>query len=239
MSTIALGTAMAQINLKRRAEIGAAKRQRTRSVILEAARGLYGAAAGESVTVDAVMQAAGLAKGTFYVQYQDLAALELELGGDLVRGIDDRLQPARLAAGDPLGRIAIATLILLRDLAAVPSRARLVARAAVNFPEVDRRVQAHLREDLAAVRAAGDLALPSKELAARVVSAIVVQAATDLSEKRLSNKEIPDIVRAILRVIGCAPADAARHTEQAARMADRFARGVTRSGVSKSRVAAQ
>ena len=234
ISTTALDTTMAQINLKRRAEIGAAKRARTRAVILEAAHRLYGAAPGESVTVDAVMQAAGLAKGTFYVHYQDLAELEAELGSSLVGGIDAKLQPARLATGDPLGRIAVATIILLRDLAAVPSRARLVARAAVNFPEVDQGIQAHLQEDLAGVQAAGRLALPSQELAARVVSAIVVQAARDIGEDRLGSKEIPDIVRAVLRAIGCAPADAARHTEQAARNAERFASEVSRSGDSKS-----
>jgi AcrR family transcriptional regulator len=230
---------MAQINLKRRAEIAAAKRARTRGVILEAARELYGAASGESITVDAVMQASGLAKGTFYVHYHDLAELEAELGAGLVGGIDGKLQPARLATGDPLSRIAVATIILLRDLAAVPSRARLVARAAVSFPEVDQGIQAHLREDLAGVQAAGRLALHSQELAARVVSAIVVQAARDLGEGRLSSKEIPDIVRAVLRAIGCAPADAAKHTEQAARNADRFARELNRSGDSKSHEAAQ
>jgi AcrR family transcriptional regulator len=226
---------MAQINLKRRAEIGAAKRARTRVLILEAARELYGAATGDSVTVDAVMQAAGLAKGTFYVHFQDLPELEVELGSALVGAIDARLQPARLVSEDPLTRIATATMILLRDLAAMPSRARLVVRAAASFPDVDRGIQAHLREDLAAVQAAGGLAMPSKELAASIVSAIVVRAAAEFSHGRLSGKAIPDIVRAILRALGCIPADASAHMEQAARNAERFGRHVTRSGDSKSR----
>jgi hypothetical protein len=80
-----------------------------------------------------------------------------------------------------------------------------------------------LREDLAAAQEAGRLALPTKELAVRNVSAIFVQAARDLGAGRINRKAIPDIVRAILRAIGCAPADAAARTEQAARNADRFA----------------
>jgi AcrR family transcriptional regulator len=230
---------MAQINLKRRAEIAAAKRGRTRAVILQAARDSYGAATADSVTVDAVMQAAGLAKGTFYVHFQDLAELEAEVGSALVSEIDHRLQPVRLAIGDPLSRIATATIILLSDLAAAPAQARLAARAAARIPDVDWTIQTHLQEDLAAAGAAGRLALPSKELAARIVSAIVMQAATDFGQGRLSSKVIPDLVRAILRAIGCAPADAAKHTEQAARNADRFAGHGARSDATKNREAGQ
>ena len=50
---------MARVNLARRAEIGSAKRARTRAAILDAALECYAAG---PVTVDAVMQAAGLAK---------------------------------------------------------------------------------------------------------------------------------------------------------------------------------
>ena len=215
---------MALVNLARRAEIGSAKRARTRAAILEAARGCYAAAQTGSVTVDAIMQAAGLAKGTFYVHFHDLAELETVLGAALVAEIDERLQPARLAATAPLTRLATATTILLRDLAGQPARARLAARAAAHIPEVGQAVHVRMREDLAAAQAAGHLALPSIELAARIVSAIFVQAAKDLGLGRIDAAAIPDIVRTILRAVGCAPADAAARANQAARNADRFAR---------------
>ena len=95
---------MAQVNLARRAEIGLAKRNRTRAAILEAARACYAAPKAAPVTVDAVMQAAGLAKGTFYVHFADLGALEAALGEALTEELDRRLQPARLAADHPLTR---------------------------------------------------------------------------------------------------------------------------------------
>jgi len=60
---------MARVNLARRAEIGSEKRARTRAAILDAARDCYATTTDGSVTVDAVMQAAGLAKGTFYVHF--------------------------------------------------------------------------------------------------------------------------------------------------------------------------
>ena len=134
---------MARVNLTRRAEIGSAKRARTRAAILDAARECYAAG---PMTVDAVMQAAGLAKGTFYVHFEDLAALEAELGAELIAELDERLQPARLAASDPLTRLATATTLLLRYLAAEPARALLAARGAADLPGVSQAVHVRMRK---------------------------------------------------------------------------------------------
>lgn len=209
-----------RVNLARRAEIGSARRARTRAAILDAARQCYAAG---PVTVDAVMQAAGLAKGTFYVHFEDLAELEAELGATLIAELDERLQPARLAVSDPLTRIATAVTILLRSLAAEPSSARLATHATPNIPGVSQAVYPRLREDLATARKAGRLALSSINLAARLVTAMGLQAAEDLGRGRIDARAIPDIVRAILRALGCAPDDAAARSAEAARNADKFA----------------
>ncbi|MBL6616663.1 MAG: TetR/AcrR family transcriptional regulator [Reyranella sp.] len=215
---------MARVNLERRAEIGLAKRNRTRAAILEAARTCYAAPKAAPVTVDAVMQVAGMAKGTFYVHFEDLAALETELGESLTEELDRRLQPARLAAPHPLTRIATAATVLFRDLAHSPAQARLVARAAAAIPDVVNAMQAHLRQDLADAQAGNLLAMPSVELAARIVTSISRQAAEDLAAGRIDGGAIPDIVQATLRAIGCTPREAARHAEAAARLSAVHAR---------------
>ncbi len=210
---------MARVNLERRAEIGLAKRNRTRATLLEAARRCYSQRTAAAVTVDAVMRAAGLAKGTFYVHFEDLAALEAELGQALIEELDQRLQPARLASDHPLTRIATGVSVLLRDLAGTPAQARLVARAAMAIPNVTTAIQGHLHEDLADAQAAGLLAVESAELAARMVTALSQQAALDLAERRIDERALPDIVRAILRALGCTPRDAARHASAGERHA--------------------
>ena len=177
---------MARVNLERRAAGGEAKRARTRAAILEAAaRACYAAPPAASVTVEAVMQAAGLAKGTFYLHFQDLAALEAELGEALIADLGERLEPARLAVGHPLTRMATAVTIMLRDLAAAPAQARLAARAVVTIPDVGQAVQARLRQDLADAQSAGLLAIGSIDLAARIVVALVEQAARDFGDGRI------------------------------------------------------
>ena len=212
---------MANVSLARRAEIGSAKRARTRAAILDAARQCYAAG---PLTVDAVMRAAGLAHGTFYVHFDDLASLEAELGTTLIAELDERLQPARLAISDPLTRMATATTILLRYLAAEPARARLAAHASIDILGVGQVALNRIQEDLETTRLAGCLALASSDLAARIVSAICLQAAHDLGLGRIDVRAVPDIVRAILRAIGCTPDDAARRTAKAAQSADNFAK---------------
>jgi AcrR family transcriptional regulator len=214
---------MARVNLERRAEIGLAKRNRTRAAILAAARSCYAQPAAAPVTVDAVMRAAGLAKGTFYVHFEDQAALEAELGQTLIDELDRRLQPARLAGDHPLTRIATGATVLLRDLARTPARARLVARAAMAMPDVVTAMEGHLHEDLVEAQAAGHLAVGSVELAARLVTAVSQQAALDLAERRIDASAVPDLVRAMLRAIGCAPREAARHAAAGERHAQAHA----------------
>ena len=180
---------MALVNLERRAEIGLAKRTRTRAAILQAARTCYAAETAAPVTVDAVMQAAGLAKGTFYVHFQDLAALEAELAGALIEELDESLQPARLAADHPLTRLATAS----HHPAARPGAARRRGRgwwggSSPRYPTSADAVQAHLREDLAEASSAGLLAMRSVDLAARVVTALCELAARELGEERIDDE---------------------------------------------------
>ena len=221
---------MARVNLKRRAEIASAKRARTRAEILKAARLCYTAPAAAPMTVEAVMQKAGLAKGTFYVHFDDLLGLEAELGDTLIQELDERLQPARLAAHHPLTRLATALTILLRHLAGNPAQARLVVRAAAALPEVRDAMRTHLREDLADLRAAGLLALPSVELAAGVVTALCVQALREIGDGQIDDTAVPDFVRAVLRALGCAPNTAAVHAQKAGRNAEVFLQQTAASG---------
>jgi len=216
---------MARVDLKRRAEIGEAKRARTRAAILQAASACYATPMGAPVTVETVTQAAGLAKGTFYTHFQDLAALEAELGATLIAELDEGLQPARLAADHPLTRTATAVTVMLRNLAAAPSRARLAARAVVTMPEVGQAVQVRLRQDLADAQAADLLAFKSVDLAAGVVLALCERAAREIAAGRIGASAVQDIVRAVLRALGCTPDEAALRADEAAHHADLFANG--------------
>src|SRR5918912_4238143 len=97
---------MARIDLARRAEIGREKRAKTRAQIVEAGAMLLAERPPEALTVDAVVQAAGVAKGTFYYHFQSIDELAAAVGEKLAVSFDDLLATARVGMPDPIARIA-------------------------------------------------------------------------------------------------------------------------------------
>jgi len=206
---------MARVNLERRAEIGRERRARTRATILDAARICYAEPGSQQVTIEMVTQAAGVAKGTFYVHFTDLAALEAELGDEILNALAGRHQAALGLVPDPLTRIATVVTIFLLDLAQKPVQARLVARAISALPDFAQAVQERLRNDLSQSREVGLLQIGSPCLAAHIVVAMVAQAAQLLGAGALDEVGIRDLVRAILRALGCPPEDAVSRAAEA------------------------
>jgi hypothetical protein len=68
------------------------------------------------------------------------------------------------------------------------------------------------------------------DLAARMVSAMFVQAARDTGDGRTDGTAVPDIVRAMLRAVGNAPEDAAARAAEAVRHAGTFPGRVAGAG---------
>jgi AcrR family transcriptional regulator len=100
---------MAKIDLARRAEIGREKRARTRAQIVEAGTMLLAERPLEALTVDAVVDAAGVAKGTFYYHFQSMEELAAAVGEKLGESFDELLGPARLGLRDPIARLSFAS----------------------------------------------------------------------------------------------------------------------------------
>src|SRR5215218_5409825 len=120
---------MARIDLARRAEIGREKRARTRAQIAEAGATLLAERPFEALTVDAVVEAAGVAKGTFYYHFQSLEELAAAVGEKLGESFDELLAPARLSLRDPVARLSFAFTQFLEKAIADPVWARSWSRA--------------------------------------------------------------------------------------------------------------
>ena len=72
---------MGKIDLARRAEIGREKRARTRAQIVEAGLVSFADRPPRTLTVDAIVEAAGVAKGTFYYHFQSVEEVVAAAGG--------------------------------------------------------------------------------------------------------------------------------------------------------------
>lgn len=105
-----------------------ARRARTRELLVETAARLFSQTHAEAVTIDDIIQAAGLAKGTFYNHFVDKAALSLEVRRRVMSRTDEGVAFLNAGIDDAAVRIARATCfyagLAIRD----PVHAGLLAR---------------------------------------------------------------------------------------------------------------
>jgi len=201
---------MARIDLARRAQIGRDRRARTRSQLVEAARGLFSDRPVEAVTIDDVVGAAGVAKGTFYVHFDSLAELQAAVADDLARQFDELLQPRRLALSDPVERIAAGCAAFIGQALREPSWGALVARSAASMPSVARLARERLSEDVRRAAADARLGDVTPGLAYELAIGIVLRTMQAAAEGGLGPTPAQSVVAAILRAIGVKPAEARR-----------------------------
>jgi len=200
---------MARVDLARRAQIGRDRSARTRAELVAAARGLYAARPFDQVTVDDVVDAAGVAKGTFYVHFDSLNDLQILVADDLAREFDELLQPRRLALEDPIERIAAGCGAFIAQALRNPAWGALVAHSAAAMPSVGGVPRKRLKEDIDRAARNGQLNGVTADLAFDFANGIVLHAMLTASGKRSSTKQATAIVAGILRAIGVVPAKAA------------------------------
>jgi AcrR family transcriptional regulator len=193
---------MAKVDPERRAQIGQEKRAKTRAQLISAATSLFAKRAVESVTVDDIVNEARVAKGTFYVHFDDLNALTVAVADELVRTFDELLQPQRLSMPDPLMRIAFACNGFFEKALEDPSWAAVVARMAWSFPRVGRVARSRLLVDLKLALKEVPQQDSSLELNLEVVLGIVLQVLAAIGQRRLSSRDRQAAVGSILRAIG-------------------------------------
>jgi AcrR family transcriptional regulator len=193
---------MAKVDPNRRAEIGREKRARTSAQLVAAASALFARQAVESVTVDDVVKEAGVAKGTFYVHFEDLRALAAAVAQDLVQSFDDLLQPGRLGISEPELRIAFGCSCFIDKALTDPVWARVVARMATLTPSGLELARSRFLEDMRRFSNGLPHGRVSPELSLEIVSGILLQLMAAFGDGRLSRRYREDAIAAILRAIG-------------------------------------
>jgi len=206
---------MARVDLARRAQIGRDRSARTRAELVAAARGLYAARPFDQVTVDDVVDAAGVAKGTFYVHFDSLNDLQILVADDLAREFDELLQPRRLALDDAVERIAAGCGAFIVQTLHNPAWGALVAHSAAAMPSVAAVARKRLREDIDRAARDGQLGGVTADLAFDFANGIMLHTMLSAPQKRRSPQQAADLVAGLLRAIGVAPAKAATVAQRA------------------------
>ncbi len=206
---------MVRIDLARRAQIGRDRSGRTRAELLAAARTLYAARSFDHVTVDEVVAAAGVAKGTFYVHFDSLTDLQSTIADELAREYDELLQPRRLALDDPIERIAAGWAAFILQTLRDPAWGMLVARSAAAMPHVAGVARKRLEEDIDRAARDGHLGGVTPELAFDFATGIMLHMMLSAPQRQRSSQQASAIVAGVLRAIGVAPGKAAAVAQRA------------------------
>ena len=193
---------MAKIDLARRAEIGRERRARTRSQILEAAALLLAERPLAAVTVDSLVEAAGVAKGTFYYHFRDMDDLAAAVGSQLAEGFDALLAPALGGMRDPIARLSFAFAKFLDKAIADPAWARLVVQSSHTPAAFGPGVRARLKADIAKAIAEGRVSVTDADLAADIVVGIWLQITRGTFERRPPTNLADEALAAVLRALG-------------------------------------
>ena len=193
---------MAKVDPVRRAEIGREKRARTRAQLIAAANALFARQPVESVTIDDVVSEAGVAKGTFYVHFENLRELIAAVADELVRSFDEMLQPGRLSLDEPALRIALRCGRFIDRTLGDPAWGSLLANMVTAAPKGGESARRHLFEDLQKLSRGLPNGGTSPELGLEVVVGIMLQLLRALGERRLSSRDREAAIGAILRAIG-------------------------------------
>jgi AcrR family transcriptional regulator len=82
---------MANVNLQRRAEIGQARRERTRAALFDAAMKVFSEKGLEAATTDDIIKAAGVSRGTFYNYFDAKEDVLKAVAGHLADQLNDQI----------------------------------------------------------------------------------------------------------------------------------------------------
>lgn len=102
------------------------KRDRTRQAILDAGQQLFAKGAMEGVTIDQIVDAADVSKGSFYNHFDDRQALADAVFAAIEADLEAQIGAANADVADPATRIVRALVVALRYGVAHPERVRAI-----------------------------------------------------------------------------------------------------------------
>lgn len=149
------------------------RRNRTREALLAAGAALLAERPIDALAIDDIVNAAGVAKGSFYNHFADKAALARAVGDSVRVDIEARIDDANADVSDPALRLVRGLCVYIDFARADPPRARIMARGlrAVPAPGAP-DIYAGLRADIARGLAAGRFALPTSDVGTLFVAGV-------------------------------------------------------------------
>lgn len=186
------------------------RRLRTRAALMKAGQALFAARSVDAVTIDDIVAAADVAKGSFYNHFPDKEGLAQALGEEVRRGVEQLAAEVNAEAADPAERVARALCGFVRQAAAEPERARAMQRLFPAAAVPDAPMNRGVRADIAAGLKAGRFGGLGREAAVlTAVGLVQIAVARAAGPERGAPERLGrELAFALLRALGVAPGEA-------------------------------
>jgi AcrR family transcriptional regulator len=139
------------------------RREQTRNALINAGLRLFAERPVEGVTIDNLVQAANVAKGSFYNHFTDRDSLVLALANDIRSGIESLIAKANANIADPAERIVRAVCVYVRYAHDDPIRAAVLLRLDTDMSTAPSSFNQGILSDIAMGLANGRISAPTTE----------------------------------------------------------------------------
>jgi AcrR family transcriptional regulator len=196
------------------------RRERTREALLEAGRMLLAQRDVEAFSVDEIVAAADVAKGSFYNHFHDKDAFAREIGAGVRREAEQAVAAANDGVDDPATRLARALCVFIRFAIQHRDSAQVLWRFNSGATIADAPANRGLREEVLRARRRREFTSLDIESAVLMIMGTVVISMRHVLEERAVMPPAQVALQmggGLLRALGVPARRAASVTEQAAR----------------------
>ena len=170
--------------------------ERTRAALIAAGRKLFCERALDAVTVDDIVAAAQVGKGSFYNHFADREALAEAISSEIRVSIEEAIDRANAEVDDPARRVARACCIYLRFALDDPERAGFLVRVHAGHQSFDTPLNRGLVEDISRGLTSGRFRLATLE-----AGVLYVMGVTQMALARLVQEPSPSLAVSLAQQI--------------------------------------
>lgn len=187
------------------------RRERTRKALIEAGRALFAKRPSDAVSIDEIVDAAGVAKGSFYNHFPDKEALVREIARLARVELEAAIGRVNLGVEDPAARVVRAFCAAVRFAVDDPADARTLTRLFAGATSVGAPSNSGLAADISAGLAAGRFTAPNVDAGVMAVIGLAQAAlsrALDEGSAAAATRVAGQIGAILLRGLGMDGAEA-------------------------------
>lgn len=198
------------IDLARRAEIGADRRNRTRTRLIAAARALYGREGGRSTRIEDICEEAQIARGTFYNHFDGLYSLQAALFEEVSLHFDQAVHRAFEQLGSPAERTGAAVRYYLLHMLDDRAWGWCMVNTGMGIGFFHQTVIERVSETIQHGIDAGQFTIRSASAGRDILLGAGLASASSLLAGTVGSQHIDDVAQGVLCALGVSAADARR-----------------------------